>query len=336
MRIFRPSIVFGWLVLLPGVLKAGELESKNLFLLATKAPSVSYKGTRTIITWFGSESQAVEAKVYFKPPNLWRQEILNPQGQVSRVVIQNKEAEWIWEEESKTLIKRPALSLGNDSLLNWTLANYDALAKGYDEIMGRNAAIVELTPQHRGSPGRTVWVDPATGIVLKIKQANPDGSLVTEVHFTEIDVESELTESLFEPPKASQDQIIIDEPRPVVRGPGELPEGFRQISWIDGFPSGFHLTKATLMPLGEEEKALHFQYNDGLSVLSFFVSPRPIQAGPRSHQVVLTQYEDPGFITSTSAGSVLEWEQEGHYFLLVGELSQTALQEIMEFIRNRS
>ncbi|MBI4668690.1 MAG: hypothetical protein HY747_05825 [Elusimicrobia bacterium] len=314
------------------------LESEDLLGLATKAPAAAYKGTRIIINWFGQESQAAEARVYFKPPNLWRQEILSPQGEITRVVVQNKEAEWIWEAESKTLIKRPsggANGLDNAKLLDLTKRSYRIVSKGSDDVMGKNTAIIELDPKHPGSPKRTVWVDPASGAVFKIKQTNSDGSLATEVHFTDIEIPADLSDSLFEPPQAKEGQVLMEEPRPAVANAQGLPEAFCDVPWLAELPNGFELAKTALMPLGDEE-ALHFQYNDGLSSLSFFVSPKLIQAGPGSHQIVLTQYEDPGFITSTSAGSVLEWEQADKHFLLIGDLSQPALREIMKFIRNRS
>lgn len=313
---------------------AQAADARDLVMAASRPPTASFQGRRMVVNWYGQESQAQEFLVYYRAPGLWRQEILSPTGGVERIVLQRDGWEWIYDPNEKTLVRRsPAtLKAGNvdsEGLLGLLLGNYALKSRGRKELLNGHAAQrVELIPRHAGGPRRILWVDPERGIVLKTKQLTANGSLVSETHFMELDVDVVPDQDLFVPPEASPGNVVDEAPRESVPGPAAVEvEGFHDLPWIKKLPQGFVMDHVTLIPLGKDN-ALHFRYVDGLSVLSFFISPRPIEEDAGSVPLLSVGHDDPTFSFSSPIGNILRWEQSGLYCLLVGDLEPDHLRTV--------
>jgi len=310
--------------------------AKDVLLAGTRQPTASFQGRRIVVNWYGDESHAQEIMVYYRTPGLWRQEILSPAGEVEKVVYQRGGQEWIHDVKEGTLIHRSPASLqpgkfDSLQLSRLLLQNYTPRLKGRKELLsGLPCQMLELVPKHPGGPIRALWIDPGRGIVLKTKQMTAGGTVVSETSFTELDLEAVPDEKMFAPPEVSPEQMVEDTPREPVDGPQELEvRGFDDLPWRTTLPHGFSLDQVTLVPLGDDN-ALHFRYVDGLSVLSFFVSPRPIDEDGGSGSVEEVGHDDPTFSFASSVGNILTWEQSEFHCLLIGDLESAALKKIRE------
>jgi outer membrane lipoprotein-sorting protein len=322
------------LLVLPGASYAQS--AREIVSAASRPPTASFQGRRIVVNWFGNESRAHEIIVYYRAPGLWRQEILSPAGEVQKVVYQRDGQEWIHDTENGALIHRSSSALqpgrfDSRALLDVLLKNYTPRLKGKKELLsGLPCQMIELVPKSEGSPRRTIWVDADRGIVLKTRQHTARGSLVSETSFTELDLDAVPDKALFVPPTVSEDKTWEDYPRESVRGLQELEiKGFDRLPWREALPHGFRLDLVTLVPLGDDN-ALHFRYVDGLGVLSFFVSPRPIDGDSGSGAVEGAGHDDPTFSFSSSVGNLLTWEEDGYYCLLVADLEPSELSTIRE------
>ncbi len=291
--------------------------------------------------WYGEESRAQEVLVRYKAPGAWRQEILSPTGEVEQVIFQRDNQEWIYDPREKTVVYRSTSVLrGGDldakALLDLLYENYTLKDRGREEVLNSYVSrVVELAPRHSGGVRRILWVDPRTGIVLKTKQLTMRGSLVSETHFMELTPDAHLPEELFLPPDASSADVMAEVSRESLRGPAELEvEGFHDLPWLNRLPHGFVMDHVTLIPL-DGDNALHFRYVDGLSTLSFFVSPRPVKDDANSVPLAGVGHDDPTFSFSSPVGNILKWEQSGFYCLLVGDLEPENLQAIRNTLFNR-
>jgi hypothetical protein len=74
--------------LLAAASAASALTPEEALLAASRPPSAPFHGTRIAVTWYGGESHAVETTVYYRPPGLWRQELMSPLGEVEKVLLQ--------------------------------------------------------------------------------------------------------------------------------------------------------------------------------------------------------------------------------------------------------
>jgi hypothetical protein len=163
---------------------------------------------------------------------------------------------------------------------------------------------------------------------LKTRELTAEGTLVSETHFTKFSLDPPERE-FFTPPEETPVEEIT---RETLSGPEALPPtGLNGVPWRTDLPSGHRMDLAALLPIGKKEKAVHFRYVDGLSVLSLFVSPLPIEGSPNT-PVDATGHDDPTFSFPSLVGNILTWEEDGRYFLLIGNMEKDGLEELRRFL----
>lgn len=312
-------------------------DKANLLPLVLEPPKRAFKGKKLVTTWYGKRSRATEIRVFFKPPGKWRHEILDAAGKVVKTTIQDGTKEWIVQPGYGVIIERDVKnirrgSLGRRDLKSLLSDNYVLESLGRREMLGHQATGISLTPKAKVGPRRLLWVDPKSGIVFHRRQSNHRGKLVRESRMVLIELVDDLPDGLFSPPSTSELSIVSEEGRPALKAPQEVAaREFPAKAWQSDLPYGYQLDSVRSISIGEAE-ILHFRYSNGLSTLSMFVSPHPIDDSdvPSSP---LGETEDYDFSAASWAGMVLSWDSKDHYYLLVGDLSRRNLRKIRTFIQ---
>ncbi|MDZ7749509.1 MAG: MucB/RseB C-terminal domain-containing protein [Halofilum sp. (in: g-proteobacteria)] len=152
---------------------------------------------------------------------------------------------------------------------------YTAAFAGEARMTGRTARIVDVRPRDRFRYGYRMWIDRATGLLLRSDMVVPGGEPVERLMFTELRPLESVSAARFEPTLEGMEYVRHGSPeagREALEDPrwrvSDLPAGFRAVS---------HRREA-LPPHGRALQ--HSVFTDGLASVSVFVEPPDAGAMP--------------------------------------------------------
>lgn len=249
--------------------------------MALDGPTVPYAGDVTITHWSGRAAQAEEARVYVAGPDQYRYEFLNPSGEVSRVVVGTGGFEYIMiPDRGKILRGHTTHGEGKRPSSEKTFAllreNYRASPPVEDEVAGRNVVMVELTPTEDGKLRERLWLDPETGVILALRRYGPKTSDAAALRFVRFEPNAEFDPDFFDI-KATTKSVIKDHG---LRGTNKTLDELAR----DGGPYPASLPFGFVFMGGDRfrvrgETVTQLSYSDGLTVVSFFETARPVRSG---------------------------------------------------------
>jgi sigma-E factor negative regulatory protein RseB len=149
-----------------------------------------------------------------------------------------------------------------------------------------------------------LWLDKQTGLLLKSRTVNQNGSVVSMFVFSEIQIGRAPDAELFRNELAGKliQKASLDQPA--------------SIGWNVTPPPGFVRVQAAVRELpGKQEPVTHLVFSDGLSVLSMFVEP----INPKMQRM--------HGLSAEGAIGVYAREVDGYSVTTLGEVPSTALIE---------
>lgn len=195
----------------------------------------------------------------------------------------------------------PALLPGQPAKL---LDYYEARLGGSERVAGRHCQVVILEPRDGYRYGYDLWLDKQTGLPLKSRTLNENGSVVSMFVFSEIQIGKAPDVSLFRNDLAGKQ---------IHRASLDKPTG---IAWSVVPPPGYEQVQDAVRVLpGKEAPVIHLVFSDGLSVLSMFVEP------------VDPQVQRLQGLSAEGAIGVYAREVDGYTVTTLGEVPNTALIE---------
>lgn len=140
---------------------------------------------------------------------------------------------------------------------------------GQERIAGRQGIRINVEPRDSHRFGYSLWLDEATGVLLK-SQTNPsEGDPLEVFEFVSIDIDSPVPLAAFEPASELQGStqsrsVITNQPVP------QLSEPRWEASWL---PEGFRQAGHTTMRAEKPERTAQV-FTDGLAAFTVFFEPR--------------------------------------------------------------
>lgn len=196
------------------------------------------------------------------------------------------------------------------------IANYYRLTlSDNDRVAGRPAQIIVITPRDDYRYGYRLWLDEATGLLLKSDLLALNGQVIEQVMFTSLSLradehrdDAEVVENI------PVNGAAKDTPFPS-HTPPEPPPGWT----IGHVPEGFSLMM--VQPVANGHNAHHMIYTDGLASVSVFVEVSPTS-------------DDNSFVGISRMGAVSAFGElmNGHQVTVVGEVPETTVKMIGESI----
>lgn len=194
------------------------------------------------------------------------------------------------------------------SLLN----HYDARLGGTERVAGRLCQVVTLQPRDGYRHAYNLWLDKRTGLPLKSRMVNENGTVVSMYVFSEIQIGKVPDAQLFRNDlkgklvqKASLDQAA-------------------ESAWNVTPPPGYVRVQEAMRSLpGKAAPVTHLVFTDGLSVLSMFIEPIDPQAQR------LQGLSADGII------GVYAREVDGHTVTTLGEVPSMALIEAGNSVKQK-
>ncbi|MGB6518873.1 MAG: sigma-E factor regulatory protein RseB domain-containing protein [Candidatus Cybelea sp.] len=296
-----------------------------LILAAITAPStVSYTGTVQSFRIGNGASEAAVYRVEHRAPDLTLRVYTAPSDLSGYSVVLKGDQSYAIDSKKRRIVEsrddavdaRMAL-LSDDALMH---KNYRAVVRGSEIFDRRRAIDVAILSKDTSRAAMLLRIDDATKIVLDKQEFGPEGALVSELRFENIDFASSIPAADFAIPKGYG----------VVRGPtfGETFDRPDRVVHAAGFatreprslPGGFVPIEGDLDDM-QGVRTVHFLYCDGIRTVSLFESaqastlevtqlrPRSLRVGRRD-----AEYAEDG----TTA--LLAWSDGSLYYTLVGEV----------------
>lgn len=218
-----------------------------------------------------------------------------------------------------TEITRPWSQLGEFYTFN---------LEGEDRVAGRPARVVSVNPRTPDRYGYRLWLDVASGLLLRSELVNGEGVVLEQVEFLTLDLPTHIPDEHLRPSRPSGAKVEAaatvavpantgansstggDAPRPAV------PQTRWQAGWL---PVGFRLERVQHLSHGPDGPPFeHLAFSDGLAVLSVFVEPAAHGSAGASGFSVL------GAAVAFSTGS------DGHTITVVGEAPPLTVRRVAE------
>lgn len=164
--------------------------------------------------------------------------------------------------------------------------SYTVVAGGKSRVTGRTAQLLRVVAKDENRFNYLIWVDDATGILLKSATVNRNGDVLQQVQVTQIQVHTQPSPHLLKLFESTLPEIVV----PMAKTRNDL----WQLTWL---PPGFAVVSRDRhsLPLSRQS-ADYFLISDGVSEVSIFIQ-KPI--APNQTPVVI----EKGALTLVSDSS---------------------------------
>lgn len=172
----RARCLAGWLLglllALASQAPAQAADAVTLLERALRTPrSVAHTGTLKVTL---ADGDATSVRVVWDGKGRERREYLDGAAR-GTVVLTDQNGAWQKEANARLWTKLPPTAHNSGS---WERLrrNYQCRALGNRQMAGRTACGIALVPRHAGNPKQTLWLDAATGLILRAESYDSSGA----------------------------------------------------------------------------------------------------------------------------------------------------------------
>lgn len=303
-------------------LPASAAPADALSRLVRSRATSAFRGEQIIATWDGTQPQTTFVRIEHDPPGWTRLEYRPVGSSARRVVLRHDAQEIQYDPRTRRGTRRTRLPDTDDDVetnhLAWLAANY-RLTAAPTELLGRPVERIDMQPLVPDRPSRRIYVDNATGVVLRSERVSDDGRLGEVTAFI-----------AFEPmPRGWRLNVSAPaglrlsaetEMRPIAPAQAAAVAGQALVRFVP--PAGFHLTG--LYRTGGRHPVIQSVYSDGLSTL--VLTQRPgISAHPPQDSRLIETSGGPVWVHSMGLRTMAHWASSGWLLTLVGDLSSETM-----------
>lgn len=182
--------------------------------------------------------------------------------------------------------------------------NYRLSLGGQERIAGRMTRMLSIVPRDAFRYGYHLWLDTATGLLLKADLVDQGGQVIEQFMFTSVVIGKPIPAINLKSRYSGKGMVWH---RPASEKP--VPES-KKLWHADRLPDGFSLSSRMLRNLpGKKQPVAHLVYSDGLAAVSVFIERGNNGNGSPDH-------------TTSSMGAAHAWRARvnGHQVTVVGEV----------------
>ncbi len=293
---------------------------------AVEAPlRTDYEAVQVLTAPGPAGPETVRAAVWHRRPHTYRTEFLAPPRLAGRLVVDDGTYTWQYEPSLHLLVQAPSLGRPDPTWLGEVPESHTVRLLGTDVVAGRQAYLLVLLPRVPGTT-RRMWVDRATGVVLKSEASDPERDVYFTSTFTRVSF-LPVPPELFRVPRPRGIRVLkLDGEGVRVRSLSELSRhvGFPVVAPQE-LPAGFRFRSARVATWGAAKAAV-LEFSDGFSGLSLFQVAAHRMGAPPGGDVLRLG----GTVARAHAVGMLRllvWERGGLRLAVVGEARLALLQE---------
>lgn len=321
----NPSVASG-----SGPVLLASADAATVIRAVLTAPTlVDYEGTKILTALRGQRAETVTILESYKRSGKLRLEFLSPESASGRLIVDDGASSWHYEPSRHIVMRGPSFVTAQPAVdPALILSRYDAMVLGNEQVIGRQTVVLSLQPRGGGLVKR-LWVDQATGVVLRTEERDPSGELLFSSLFSRISYSLNLPSALFRFHLPAGARIfsfyVSGDP---ITDPQELS---RQAKFALRAPivlAGLRFRSGTVARHGALT-AVTAQYTDGVGVVSVFQTPASRMAMPEVGATVALRgmqgrWLDLGYFR------ILMWQSGGVSFAVIGTLPLHTLITIAE------
>lgn len=334
----RPLLLLLTLSLLAGRL---SVSADPLVQRAMEQQSrIAYEGTRVSITWGDNREHATVTREYCDGQGRSRVEYLAPKKLIGHVLIDDGRFQWHSAPRHHVVFKAVAPNI-LDPRRRWDLLqkNYRIETKPVTQL-GDHMPTVEVVfhPKTSGKPLRRVWIDPASGFIVKSERYHIDHSLAAVSHFLSLRLHNQPSQSLFSLRPLEGDRIVEQGPQQVTYSSEELKKtiaGFAPVP--ESLPGNYVFENATIVGRSLAHKHVTLHFSDGLNTLSLVEtldSPTRILVLPDALRISARRIKVE--VGGHHHLPVACWAAEHQHFTLMGDVSQEFITRVASDLASQS
>lgn len=287
---------------------------------------VDYEGTKVITAVRGDRVETITVLESHKRPSSLRLEYLSPESVSGRLIVDDGTTAWQYEPSLHTVIQGPSFvnKAPDATLFAEGLGHYAATIEGTEEVIGRETIVLAMAPAATGL-SRRLWVDRATGVILRSEERTAREGVVFTAFFTRISYSLNLPAPLFSfrlPAGVRSFSFYLG---------SDLASGPQQLQQQAGFstrtpavlPLGYRYRHGTVTRFGPVVAATT-TYSDGMSSVTIFQTPTSRMGLPRAGEVIRLP-QGQGRVVDLGHFRILTWESRGMRMAAVGPLPAAEL-----------
>lgn len=246
-----------------------QADSSQMWLMkmSNAIHTLNYSGTYVYINGGQMETMQIAHHVGADGE---RARLFSLNGEAREILRDSKQVTCILPANRKVIVGDLAIGSALPALVPDSIVKLDNLYNikliGKDRIANYPAVMLSIQPKDKMRYGYRIWLEEQSGMVLRSDILDSEGDVMEQMMFTEIMLQSTVTEAMLEPVTPHHDfQTIISHSH---NSMGEDAES----NWhFDTMPQGFKVTRVTrkLMPM-KKHAVEHVVLSDGLVVVSVY------------------------------------------------------------------
>ncbi len=145
--------------------------------------------------------------------------------------------------------------------------HYDFRLLGADRIAGRQTRVVAIEPKGQFRYGYRLWIDDASGLLLKSNIVDSAGTALEQIQFTHIETPQSIADELLEPDISGRGYSWVTYEETDVQNAKQSDRW--TVEWL---PAGFRMSEQQMQAMSASHSPVnHMVYTDGLAMVSIFV-----------------------------------------------------------------
>ncbi len=254
-----------------------------------------------------------------------RERLVSLSGPAREVVRDGSRVTCTFADDREVMVeKRPPRDLLGFGLSRSAASladEYEFRKANPDRIAGRQTHVVQILPRTLDRYGYTLWMDQASGLLLKSVVLDHDGRPLEQVQFAQVTIGGPIVDELLQPEVSGVDFTWYTNETAPPGDAGDAVAGDWQVGWL---PSGFEiLREQTQRMVASEMPVRHFVYSDGLASVSIFIEKLLTTTAP------VHGYSSMGAVNAFSRVA------EDFQITVVGEVPQATVRQIAMAVANR-
>jgi len=295
---------------------------------------VSFSGTITSLVYGATNATATVVRIEHLAPTDWRLWYVAPADAYGRLILSNESVTYQYEPKSGKVFSNDWAAMSPFASATLDLGrvkrNYAVQRGDHTSVAGRSARTLSLISNYSHALVLRLWMDDATGLVLRRETYHADGTIAAKTSFDNIHYVKDLPNDLFKmtvpagmslSPGAEYGKATTDI--------GSMTSGL-SFKAIDppALAEGFSLDKSSADVRGGVQ-TVQFIYSDGLRSISLFENSTgryPTFDGPEPKPIAIGKQS--GEYTSVAGEWMLTWNAQGLNYIMVGDVTPKELARI--------
>jgi sigma-E factor negative regulatory protein RseB len=201
-----------------------------------------------------------------------RERLLSLNGEAREILRDSEKVTCILPADQSVIVGHHNAGSGVPALLPSDVTdygrNYNIQLIGRDRVAGYPAVILSVVPKDRMRYGYRIWLEEESGMVLR-SDIMDSGAVIEQMMFTEISLQSPVTNEMLEPTVAHDQFRVITEQ--LLSTENETTAGMDNWSFVK-IPEGFRIADHSIKNLPMKKHPVrHFVLSDGFATVSVYI-----------------------------------------------------------------